>query len=321
MIKQFNFYDVYGYLFPGVVLLGLLWVPIGVVSRTWPEQDISKALFLAVLSYIVGHLLQAIAHDAVPSKVVRDTNMRWRFPSDRLLDKNDSTLGEGFKTRLAEQVKKQFKIDLVVAQDATDEISRNRSTAFFQARSYLLAKKTAQYVEQFEGLYAMMRGLACAFLAGAVYLGGWSLAYYHFSWSPCLFVVLPCVAGLVALGSSIVVLCNSIGVLLFQPKCRSCAPRALAVSLLVVFSSAGFWAATWQPEPFWKNAPSYTESVLWLSTVIALIAALQCFSSYRFFAIQFARSVWQDFSVHLTVRKANGAEAKGDLDEEDTEED
>ncbi|HLH36137.1 MAG TPA: hypothetical protein VKX41_15810 [Alloacidobacterium sp.] len=145
MIKQFNFYDVYGYLLPGIALVGLMWVPIGLISKSWPDQDISKALFLVLLAYFLGHILQTIATNAVPSKVMRDQEDRPRFPSERLLDASVTTLSSDFKTRLAEQVQEKFKLDLHIQEDGdgTGNVFSDRNTAFFQARGYLIAKKTA----------------------------------------------------------------------------------------------------------------------------------------------------------------------------------
>ena len=62
MIKQFNFYDIYGYLLPGMLLVSLFWLPVGILTRSWPNQDVSNALFLAVGAYILGHVLQTIAN-------------------------------------------------------------------------------------------------------------------------------------------------------------------------------------------------------------------------------------------------------------------
>src|ERR1700691_313653 len=43
----------------------------------------------------------------------------------------------------------------------------------FVCRGMLIRQKAADYIEQFEGLYAMLRGLSVAFGVGAVYLAGW----------------------------------------------------------------------------------------------------------------------------------------------------
>jgi hypothetical protein len=185
VIKQFNFYDIYGYMLPGILLLGLFWLPVGMLTRSWPAQDLSNALFLAVLSYILGHIVQTIAPSIIPSTEL-DEKKQLRFYSDIYLDySNNSKFSPEFKERLAAQVLGMFGLNLYVTQDVIQDekgkstISTNRQTAFFQARSYLIAKKSAHYVEQFEGLYAMMRGLSCSFCAGALYLAGWGLSFHR----------------------------------------------------------------------------------------------------------------------------------------------
>lgn len=316
MIKQFNFYDIYGYLLPGIALVGLIWVPIGLISKSWPEQDISKALFLVVLAYFLGHLLQTIATNAVPSKVMRDQENRPRFPSDRLLDASLTDLSQDFKTRLARQVRDKFNLDLHIDEDGEGKgnIFSDRNTAFFQARGYLIAKKTAHYVEQFEGLYAMMRGLACALLAGSCYTVGWAFAFHRHA---TFLRVIAVGCGILAIGIALV---SSFGALSRNPQKMKRGVTVLAVSLLVAFWASGFWAGDWQSSAFWNGATPGLELVLWLAACLSLIAAARCFSSYRSFAIQFAQSVWRDFSVHLIVQESaddQGAQADSDDSDED----
>jgi hypothetical protein len=308
VIKQFNFYDIYGYLLPGVAFLGLLWLPIGIASRSWPEQDISKALFLAALSYFAGHILQTIASVAVPSQVMRDTAKRPRFPSDRLLDKTFPNFGTDLKVKLASQVQSKFGIDLRLAEDGdgTAEVSRNRNTAFFQARSYLIAQKTAHYVEQFQGLYAMMRGLSAAFLAGTFYLAGWSFACHgSHIWMQRMFAAFAILGTVTGIVSSCIALSRN--------STRSkMATVILSGSLLVAFLGIGFWVAISQPSDFWKHALPHSEPTLWFCAGLTIIAAARCFSSYQSFAIQFAQSVWRDFSVYITLQDVSGPEGDGE---------
>jgi hypothetical protein len=311
VIKQFNFYDVYGYLLPGLTLLGFMWAPMGIISRSWPDQDISKAIFLTALAYLLGHVLQTIATNALPSRVMLDDSGRPRFPSDRLLDKSCTELSGDFKTRLAEQVRGEFTLGLHVGDDGdgTGPVFSDRNTAFFLARSYLIARKTAHYVEQFEGLYAMMRGLASALLAGACYLAGWAVAF-HRDYS-CLRTV---IAALGILGVA-AALASAMMALRRNKAVVKRAVATLAVALLIVFCAIGFWLGAWQPPSFWSTASSTAELVLWLAFCLTLVAAARCFSAYRTFAIEFAQSAWRDFSVYLTVEKRPAADQDADDNE------
>ncbi len=308
MIKQFNFYDIYGYLLPGMLLLGLFWLPFGILTQSWPNQDISNALFFAVLAYILGHILQTIANSLVPSTAPDDKNEQ-RFPSDFLLDKSNLKFSEDFKSRLAKQVSAMFGLDMGAGQDGDGKIaaSRNRQTAFFQARSYLLAKKLAHYVEQFEGLYAMMRGLACSFLAGAIYLAGWGLSF-HRSWCRLSTVLAALLA--ISIGGALILS----GVALSHKPNAKKAVLGLARCLLLMLFCMGFWAGQAQASGLLARAPSYAEYALWASASLALIAAGRCFSSYRAFAEMFALTVWRDFSAYLSFQST--AEISTDSDED-----
>ncbi len=325
MIKQFNFYDIYGYLFPGILLLGLFWLPVGILTQTWPDQDLSKAVFLTVLAYILGHLMRTIGNSVVPSTVL-DDKMQSRAPSDLLLDKSNAKLGDDFKARLNDQVKKLFHLDLQVTQEGTgqDKTSSDRRTAFFEARSYLIAKKSAQYAEQFEGLYAMMRSFGCAFLAGAFYLAGWCLAFYRDqSWLSISMRPLFAIGAAGALASALAGL--------HTPKKKEKKEQAkkksaekklwknpdsyLAFSMLAALLGSGFWAGVWQPYGFWVHAPQSAASLVFGCIVFELIAAAKCFSAYRFFADLFAQTVWRDFSAYLSFQ-GTSAQSSGNASEE-----
>jgi hypothetical protein len=251
--KQFNFYDFYGYLLPGVLLLGLFWLP-------------STAV---------------------------DSAKRQRMPSDLLLDTNNSKFSKDVKERLSKQVRDLFGLDLGVTQDwdGGNDISKNRQSAFFQARSYLIAKKAAQYAEQYQGLYAMMRGLGVSFLAGAMYLAGWGLSFHRNSF--CLSGGMPTllwIASAVALISALVAF--------YHESAKKNADRILAGSLIVVVAGSGFLAGSWRFQSFGSSVPSNAEPLLWGSWLLALVAATRCFSAYRTFARTFAETVWLDFSAY-----------------------
>jgi hypothetical protein len=124
VIKNFNFYDVYGFFLPGFVLIALLWLPFGLIDKTWPEAEFSSALAAVIFGYVVGHVLQTIAHHAIPSTIAAADGKR-RYPSNVFLDNDDNTLSIEFKERLANQIKKEFDID--VTEGSTDA---RRATRF-----------------------------------------------------------------------------------------------------------------------------------------------------------------------------------------------
>lgn len=182
MTEKFNFYDIYGYMLPGMALLGLLWLPFGVVWHKWPQTDLSSAVAALAFAYIAGHVLQTFVMGALPPRV-RDSRNRLRQPSEFLLDLDDSSFSELFKYSLADAIRALFGIELhlqplldpAAEADRQREEARKRSEAVFLCRSVLVGAKRATYAEQFEGLYALTGGLAGAFWLGSAYLLGWSL--------------------------------------------------------------------------------------------------------------------------------------------------
>src|SRR3989338_1398883 len=57
MIDRLNFYDLYGYLIPGLTLLGFLWLPFHLGTTVRLPSEWASAFAAAVLGYVAGHLL------------------------------------------------------------------------------------------------------------------------------------------------------------------------------------------------------------------------------------------------------------------------
>lgn len=294
MIERFNFYDIYGYLLPGTLLFGLFWLPFGLTSGKLPSSEVSTTLLLLALAYIAGHMLQTVAIAVVPSKV-RDKAGVLRTKSSMLLDADDPRFSSAFKADLAEKVRKAFHAEIL----GEDEQRRsNRDTAFFEARAYLIRKKAANYVEQFEGLYAMMRGLGCAFYLGFAYLAGWGVSFH---WA---------VQGM-GFGAWCVMVASGVGALIASGVVQYIAghpatdkeertqqqERALeansflALCALLFAAAAGYFLGTWKP------APANIEFFLWAALPVTLIAGMRCLLAYRNQAQNFAETVWRDFAA------------------------
>ena len=177
MSERFNFYDIYGYLLPGGLLLGLLWFPFGLLMGKWPSADWGSAVLALGLAYIVGHLIHALSKAAFSSKFKDDAGNK-RHPSDLLVSKEGGQVlpsGDSLKElkcRLAEQIERYFAIQIDIDKPWTKELGKRRNDAFLKCRSFLVEKKAAVYLEQQQGMYALMRGIGAAFvLACALYLG------------------------------------------------------------------------------------------------------------------------------------------------------
>ena len=61
MIDRFNFYDIYGYLLPGLVLSALLGLPLALIAGKLPPAELGSALAAVVLGYVVGQIGHAFA--------------------------------------------------------------------------------------------------------------------------------------------------------------------------------------------------------------------------------------------------------------------
>jgi hypothetical protein len=282
MIERFNFYDIYGYLLPGTLLLGLFWFPFGLATGSLPAKEVSTTLLLLVLAYIAGHILQTLASVVVPSDVPDEKGIR-RALSSILLDASSTKFSKGFRKGLASDVKDAFGLD--VLGDGQEELA-NRNTAFFEARAYLIRNKAANYVEQFEGLYVMMRGLSCAFFLGCAYLLGWGLSFHwQTNWlGACVWfeLVVSSLASLL-LSAAFLVLKKS-------PEAERVRDRWLTFCLLLLVLGLGYFLGTWKP------LPGRLEFFLWSSLPVTLVAGSRCFQAYRSYALHFAETVWRDFS-------------------------
>ena len=174
MIPNLNFYDIYGYLLPGLTFLSLFWLPFGLIQKDLPSEKWSSALVGLVLGYVSGHVLQIILQSTLPSD--HEYFSARRFSSDRMLDADDSSFTQLFKTHLAGRIKESFGIDVDVsrrgpdfANDQLKSLSQSRVEAWYLCRSLLLIGKANSYGEQFQGLSVLMRGLVGAFGLGLTY--------------------------------------------------------------------------------------------------------------------------------------------------------
>lgn len=285
MVERLNFYDVYGYLIPGLVFVTLLWLPFAVENETFLKLDLSSALLVLVLSYVAGHLIQGLAINALPSTKKDKGN---RYPSDFLLDRNDTNLSPEVKDRVTLRITIKFGLDVGDPNRPEDRlmVSKRRSDAFFMCRRALIQAGLASYAEQFEGMYALMRGLSGACILGLGYYLGLLIRYLA---RDVLNIPIPSMffVGVVAI-----------------------APLVLLLALLAVYPTS--WRNTIQVVTFWSLAsfllllatqiPPETDvatapSFLILLIVILVFVSLRCYSDYDRYSRLFAETVYRDFCV------------------------
>lgn len=288
MIEKFNFYDVYGYFLPGAAVLLLLWLPMGLAQHKWPSGDWTSALLGAVLAYVTGVLLQTFADKilkSTASRVKEGNEVRDRFPSQQLLD-NGGQLSDTVKNGIADAVEDKFGIKkekLAVNTTPTKEQDGNRNDAFFLARHYLVGAKEAAYVEQYEGMYALTRGLAAALGLTAVYYLGWALSYLGGSWtSQAAYVA-------VAVGLFGAMLCTI--ALMLRKKSILRVEWLAALALLLAVWGLGFGMGHRYEDT------ARLPALLLLCALAAFLGSLRAYRFYREFTITFAVAVWRDFFV------------------------
>lgn len=291
MIDRFNFYDIYGYLLPGTLLFGMFWLPFGIIWQKLPTSDISGALLLLVPTYIAGHLLRTVA-DVIISSNIPDHNKKLRVPSNILLDRENGEFSPEFKDNLGRMIKGAFCITSL-----DKDVDRTR--AFFAARAYLIRNKAAVYLEQFEGMYVMMRGLTCAFYLGCAYLAGWVLALdtnadrYCFGadWVIAISVVVALIASVAAqyIAANPAAEENASK----QQKIRKVeAHWILAVCSMLFVASVGYFLGRWAT----VSSTLHLNCLLLWALPVTLIAGMRCLQAYRGFAQDFAKTVWRDFA-------------------------
>jgi hypothetical protein len=301
LIEKFNFYDIYGYFFPGCAMLGLLWLPFAWVAWPWPKLSSWVGAAVAIIAaYILGHLVQTIANHALPSAAKGragalatagrgESEVKknpWRQPSSILLDAGDSA----FVSRLTSLVKESFQIDVSGSGTGnTQDVDARRGEAFLLCRAVLVEARVAAYVEQFEGMYTLMRGLSLAFFFGAAYLAGWALSQFRFGCS--------------------------------KPLAAAAAVVLIGVCVLVSYAAAPFggrhvpsqrrmqldwWAGTLVGAALLAlgyllgvAAGSAPHRLVFLAAMlVALFCAVRCYTAYHGFTWTYASEVWRGFVAH-----------------------
>lgn len=291
MTIKFNFYDIYGFALPGFLLLAVLWLPFGLIEGKWPDAEFSSALVGVIIAYFAGHVLQQVAGNAIPSDFLGG-----RHASSVFLDEKDSTFSKEFKNRLRLQILSTFQLDVSNEGERRD--------AFFLCRSALIKSKTVVYAEQFEGLYALMRGLCAAFGIAVVYYFGWA-------YSGELHRLVPSALGTWQFSGVIVL----VGLVLASfalvaadrftaskkasqkddertkyEKWTKYAKRLMIWSLFVAVFAAGYYLGLSSVDV------SKHRGLLIAAAVLSFFGSERCYAGYKSFAQEFAKAVYRDFS-------------------------
>jgi hypothetical protein len=304
VIEKFNFYDIYGYFLPGLAFLGVLWLPFALVGHALPPASWSSAIIVGAAAYIAGHLLQAVATSDLPSKFP-DARGTLRYPSVMALDAN-SELSTGLKDQLETIAKQQFGLDVGVNQSSDPEIDKRRNEVFFFARQALIGEKAVSYAEQFQGMYALARGLSVVFCLAVSYWLGWATSTLRHAVLLASLIVVLTIALLVLINVSFQLVFaggtkNSEEVNRWVRRKRIC--RWI---YLPVFFTIGY-AAGYQYQVTTLHA-----GVLALLAGMAFLASLHAHNQYRYFAGNFALTIWRDFLAY-SAKIAKASDSPGEV--------
>ena len=296
MIQNLNFYDIYGYLIPGLILATLMWLPRGLIDKQWPPADWTSALLAIVIGYVIGHLVKALGRNALPSKT-----MDGRFPSEALLDKDNDILSDDLKKRLQERILTLSGIDVKTDKtksEVDDKLSTKRKDGFVFCRDALLTSKTISYGEQMQGMYTLLDGLTIAFALGAAYTLGWAISGIgadtpqRFSWIFFGF-------GLV---EAIVVVAIGLGKDVDSPMARA---RLTCGFLMVALLASGYIFG------LGKVSNLDQRGRLGAIMLASIFASLICFTSYKYFTRVYAETIYRAFNLY--EKPSTGAPAKADV--------
>jgi hypothetical protein len=276
VIERFNFYDLYGYLIPGLALLGALWLPLWwLAQKEIPGAWLSAAVAL-VVAYLTGHVVARIGQTGFPYDKPRGLQ-----PSDGLLDAQDRRLPDSVKQQIVAAIERYFALRLSAVHP--NERARSLRTAFFLCRRALLREDAASYAEQFEGLYTMLRGLAAVGAMSCSYYLGWATA-----------ALLATSELITALQYSAPVILIGVILLAERPCERPGQPPWLFLLMAALLFPLGIYLGATQV----TRALSSDEILrLLVLAVASFFLSVRFYLGYRYFAEQFAITVYRDFFV------------------------
>src|SRR5262249_24749877 len=198
-----------------------------------------------------------------------------------------------------DRIREKLGIDpaaLGVNQPPDKAKDRARYDTFLLARHYLVTAKEASYVEQYQGMYALTRGIAAAFAMAAVYYSGWAIGFMHADFA------LAAAYSILTFG-----LVTAILATLFMVYKRK---RNFKMEMLggagALFASLGLGLGL--GGRFSVN--SEQAALLVLLALVALLASLRAYRFCKEFTDLVAITVWQDFFVSAKKPADQAAPAK-----------
>lgn len=279
MIERFNFYDVYGYFLPGTATLAFVLAPAAISRPSWLPLDASTLLLGVPIAYLVGHLVQQVGVTTFRTEA-RDEQGERRYFSDMFLDDGDHGLSEALRAKIVKYF--QDEMDMEISGPIaghSSERALTRRDAFLLCRRMLIDQGRAGYVEQYQGMYTLMLGVATAGWIGASMNAGWLVGLLTKD-------IIPAWTALLGAGGATL----TIATLLFAKQDWRIALWLLLGALAAIGFLLGFRA----PEK-----PLALLLTLLGISLLGVFVARRCYASFRYFQRQFAAGVYRDFASAL----------------------
>lgn len=346
---KFDFYDILGYLVPGLTFIGLVTLPFGLIRGAWPSTSFTSAVLYLVAAHILGHILQGFLRAWEPVPEMKDNKGEMGAPSSVLLEEDQKTLADvrtkigvlanefwGIPAKDGAQVKPWKEVD-----------DFNRRAVFLQARNLLLQAKKESYFEQLQGKYALMGGVTAALLMVSIYFAGWAArlipsvriancdkfaAYFLLAYL-ILFAIY-----LVALHVCSDRIRERRKDKKFLWRFRGLLVSALGLGALL----GGFVVASWSPaekhnsvetqkcpsavcaacgvgklegseegKPLPPLDVEQKATFMLILALAAFAAGVRCYGAYKAFAVEFATGVWRDFANFKLLNDSLGKSPAG----------
>jgi len=320
---KFDFYDILGYLIPGLVFLGLVFLPFGLITGIWPSTSVTSAVLYLVGAHILGHILQGFLRvwEIVPW--IRDDQGKLRAPSSVLLDESPKSLAPALRAKIRKLANKFWEIPKTPGLNDgswVDVPDSDRAAAFLQARNLMLQAKKQSYFEQFQGKYALMGGMAAGLAVASAYYAGWALALIpsdciaHFSpYGPyvlaVLLVVVVACLGLMQ-NSRVILLLLLVGAFMGGFVAANASRKSpqkhqsAAAGAETQKGASPVCAVCCDGKSEGNDSSSGSQSLqvehkatfMLVLALVAFGAAIRCYGAYKAFAKEFAMGTWRDFA-------------------------
>jgi len=132
------------------------------------NMDLAEGIVVGGAAYLVGHVLQALARPVVPHGI---KGHKWSFI---LLHLNGNKPERHWAPSVREQLVAAISSSFGINVEQAEDLDRTRDQALRMCRAELTRSGLGSLSEQFEGMYALNRGLSAGCAAASVYLFGWA---------------------------------------------------------------------------------------------------------------------------------------------------